>query len=133
MIEQMKRFEIFFKQKDVNFDKDDCDDNSFGGYWEFINLEDVEDWTIELVPMMDYTYFVHKFKNSPIALPILYEEKIKELFSYSKGILLIQCKATGPKKYMFTICVEYIKATFYMFIKSLTNSKYESFLKEVEN
>jgi hypothetical protein len=135
MTEQMKRLEIFFRQKDVNFDKDDCNDNSFGEYWEFINPEDVEDWSIELVPMMDYTYFVHKFKNLPIALPISHEEKVKEVLSYSKGILLIHYKTIGPKEYMFTMCVEYIKASFYMpiFPKSLENSKYESLFKEVES
>jgi hypothetical protein len=104
---------------------------SFG---ENINLDNMEYLSIELEPKTHYTYFVHKFKNLPVALPILHEEKVKDELFDSNGILLIHCETTEPEEYMFTICVEYAKAAFYLpkFLKSLENSKYKSLLKEIE-
>jgi hypothetical protein len=95
----------------------------------------VEDWSIELESMTDYTYFFHKFENPSVTLLILLEEKLKDALFDNGGILLIHCKTTGPKEYMFTICFEYAKARFHLltFHKSLENSKYESLLKEVDS
>ena len=42
MTEQMRKLEAFFKCKVVYLNKDDGDDNSFGDYWEFNNLDKVE-------------------------------------------------------------------------------------------
>jgi hypothetical protein len=83
----------------------------------------------------DWTQFIHKFKNSPIILPISHEEKTKDVLFKKGGILLIHCETTGAKEYIFTICVEYAKAAFHppTFVKSLQISKYESLLKEVES
>jgi hypothetical protein len=75
MTKKVKRLEAFFKQKDVNLDKDNGDDNSFGKYWEFINVDNMEYWSIELVSMTNYTHFVPKFKNLPFALQILNEQR----------------------------------------------------------
>jgi hypothetical protein len=41
MTEQVRRLQAFFKRKEVNLDKNDGDDNSFGEYWKFINLHNV--------------------------------------------------------------------------------------------
>ena len=83
--------------------------------------------------MTDWTQFIHKFKNSPIVLPISHEEKTKDVFFKKGGIFLIHYKTIGAKECIFSICVEYAKATFYppTFFKSLQISKYESLLKEL--
>ena len=75
MTKQVRRLEAFFKQKDVNLDKDNVDDNSFGKYWEFINVDNMEYWSIELESMTNYTHFVYKFKNLPFTLQILHEQR----------------------------------------------------------
>jgi hypothetical protein len=84
--------------------------------------------------MIDWTHFVHKFKNSSIALPISHEEKVKDVFFKSGGIINIHCKTIEEDPSMFTICMEYIKATFHLpvFFKSLEKLKYGSLFKEVE-
>jgi hypothetical protein len=66
--------EALFKWKVVNLEEEDGDNNSFGEYWVFINLDNIEYCNIELIPMMDMMYFVYKFKNLVVALLILHEE-----------------------------------------------------------
>jgi hypothetical protein len=135
MSEQVQNLEAIFKRRDVNADIDNGDDNSFGEHWELINPDDLEYWSLELIPMTDRTYFVHKFRDSAAELPILYEGKVKDVLPDSEGILLVHCETTGEEAYMFTIYLEYAKAKFHlpMFLKSLENSTYESLLKEVES
>jgi hypothetical protein len=84
--------------------------------------------------MIEWTHFVHTFKNFPMALPILLEEKVKGVLFKSSGIINIHCKTTNSEPYMFTICIEYVKSTFHLsaFLKSLENLKFESLFKEVE-
>jgi hypothetical protein len=63
MTEITRKLETFFKRKEANPEEDDGDDNSGGKYWEFANSNDVECWSLELIPMSDWAHFVHKFKN----------------------------------------------------------------------
>lgn len=135
MSEQVQKLEAIFKRRDVNADIDDGDDNSFGEHWELINPDDLEYWSLELIPMTDRTHFVQKFRNSAAKLPISYEEKVKDVLPNSEGILLVHCETMVEEAYMFTICLEYAKAKFHlpMFLKSLENSAYESLLEEVES
>jgi hypothetical protein len=46
-----RKLEALFKQKVSNPDEDDGIDNSGGEYWEFNDPEDVEFWSLELIPM----------------------------------------------------------------------------------
>jgi hypothetical protein len=59
--------------------------------------------------MTEWMYFVHKFKNSVVFLPISHVERIKEVFSESGGRINIHCETTESEPYLFTICVEYAK------------------------
>jgi hypothetical protein len=134
MTEQIKRLEAFFKRKVVDLDKDDGDNYSFEEYSEFNDPKEVEYWSLELKPMIEWTHFVHKFKNSPMALPILHEERLKDVFFESGGIINIHCKWTDSEPYFFTIYVEYAKAPFHLpvFFKSLENKKYETLFKKIK-
>jgi hypothetical protein len=51
MDEQIPRLEVFFKRLMVDKDDDDGDNNSSGEYWEFICSDNVESWSLELLPM----------------------------------------------------------------------------------
>jgi hypothetical protein len=55
MMEQMRRLEAIFKWKVVNLDKNDGDYNSFGEYWEVIEPNELEAWSIKLNPMIALT------------------------------------------------------------------------------
>jgi hypothetical protein len=135
MDEQVKKLEAFFKLRDNTQDEDDGDDNTFGKYWEFQEPDKVELWSIELDPMMGRSYFVHKFKNSSVFLPISYNECVKGVLSESGRIVLTLCVTTTEDQYMFTICLDYSKSPFDLtvFLKSLENSDYEALIKEIED
>jgi hypothetical protein len=49
--------EAFFKWKVVSIDEDDRDDFTSGKYWEFIELDELECWSIMLDPMTSSTHF----------------------------------------------------------------------------
>jgi hypothetical protein len=77
---------------------------------------------------------MHKFKNSPVFLPISHEERVKEVFFESGGRINIHCETIEIELILFTICVKYAKAPFHLshFVKSLGNSKYETPMKDIE-
>jgi hypothetical protein len=84
--------------------------------------------------MSNSTHFMHKFKNSPIFLPISHDEKIREVLYENPGRVNIHCETTTPKWYIFTISIDYVKAPFHLthFLKNMENSSYEALMKEIE-
>jgi hypothetical protein len=134
MDEQVQKLTAFFKRRESTLDEDEGDDNTFGDYWEFQEPSEVEFWSIELDPMTGWSHFVHKFKNSSVFLPISYNERVKDVLPEKGGIVLVHCVTTTEEPYMFTICVEYKFSPFDLsvFLRSLENSEYEAFMKEIE-
>jgi hypothetical protein len=63
MIEITKKLVIFFKRKEANLEEDDGDDSSGGEYWKFADLDDVECWSLDFIPMSNWAHFVHKFTD----------------------------------------------------------------------
>jgi hypothetical protein len=70
---------------------------------------------------MGRTYFVHKFKNSLVFLPISYNEHVKDILFERRGIIFIHCVTMTKEPYMFTICVDYNISPFDLpvYLKSL--------------
>lgn len=97
----MKKLEAFFKQRKSTQEDDDGDDNTFGEYWEFQDLDKVELWSIELDPMMGRSHFVHKFKNSTLFLSISYNERVKDVLLEGGKIVLIYCVTTTEDQYHY--------------------------------
>ena len=130
----MKKLEAFFKHKENTQDKDDGKNNTFGEYWEFQELDEVELWNIELDTMMGRSYFVQMFKNSLVLFPISYNERIKDILFESGGIVLMHCVTTIEDQYIITICMDYSKSPFNLtvFLKSLENSDFRALMKEIE-
>ena len=79
-------------------------------------------------------HFVHKFKNSPVFLPISHDELIKDVLYERPRIVLVHCMTINEDPYMFTICIEYSKSPFDLtvFLKSLENSQYKRLMKDIE-
>ena len=77
MGDQIQRLQLFFKRKEVDISDDEGDDNSNSKYWEFLNPEEVEAWSIALVPMTDFLHFQAKFHTAKDAMPISVDEKVK--------------------------------------------------------
>ena len=87
-----------------------------------------------LNPITGWIHFVHKFKNSPVFLPILHDERIKDVLFEKPDTELVHCMTIDEDPYMFTICIEYSKSPFDLieFLRSLENSAYERLMKEIE-
>ena len=134
MGEQIQHLQLFFRRKEVGISNDEGDDNSNSEYWEFLNPEEVEAWSIALVPMTDFLHFQAKFRTIEDAMPISVDEKVKDVVWYADNTLLIHCETTASPPYFFTICLDNSASSFstLYFLRSLNGSMYEPLMKEVE-
>ena len=123
MAEQIQKLEAFFKRRENILDEDGGDDNTYGEYWEFQEPDEVESWSIALNPMTGWVHFVHKFKSSPVFLPISQDKQIKDVLFEKPDTVLVHCVMIDEEPYMFTICIEYSKSPFDLteFMKTLEN------------
>ena len=134
MGDQIQRLQLFFKRKEVAISDDEGDDNSNSEYWEFQNPEEVEAWSIALVPMTNFLHFQAKFRRAEDAMPISADEKVKDVVWYADNTFLIHCETTSSPPYFFTICLDNSASPFstLYFLRSLNGSVYEPLMKEVE-
>ena len=134
MTEQIKRLQLFFKRKDVDLLNDEGDKNSNSKYCVFIDPNQVEVWSIVLVPITDLVRFKAKFYTIDKLMSISVDECVKDVVSYKNNILFVHCKMTESTPYCFTICTNNSKSPFstLYFLKSLENSVYEPLMKEIE-
>ena len=134
MGDQIQRLQLFFRRKEVDIFDDEGDDNSNSECCEFLNPEEVEAWSIALVPMTDFLHFQAKFRTAKDAMPISADEKVKDVVWYADNTLLIHCETTASPPYFFTICFDNSASPFttLYFLRSLNDSVYEPLMKEVE-
>jgi hypothetical protein len=85
--------------------------------------------------MTGRSFFVHKFKNSSVFLPISYNEHAKDVFFERPWTVLVHCMTTTDEPYMFTIYMDYNKSPFDLtvFLTNLENSDYKALMKEIED
>ena len=110
MAEQVQKLEAFFKCRENSPNEDDGNDNTFGEYSEFQELDHVEFWSLELNPMTRRLHFVYKFKKLSIFLPISYTKYVEDVFFEHSRLVLVHCVMTTEEPYMFTICIKYSKS-----------------------
>ena len=134
MEDQIQWLQLFFKRKEVDVSNDDGDDNSNSEYWKFFNPEEVEAWSIALVPMIEFLHFQAKFRTIVDAMAIFVDEKVKDVVWYVENTFLIHCETTASPPYFFTICVDNLVSPFstLYFLRSLNGSVYEPLMKEVK-
>ena len=134
MGDQIQRLQLFFKRKEVDISNNDSDNNSNSEYWEFLHPEEVEAWSIALVPTTDFIYFQTKFCTAEDAMAISADEKVKDVVWYTENTLLIHCEAIASPPYFFTICIDNSKSLFstLYFLRSLNGLVYEPLMKDVE-
>ncbi len=135
MEDQRQRLSAIFKQREVSLSDDEGDDNTSGEYWEFRDPEEVEFWSIALVPMTDKTHFVHKFRNASTPLHISVDEKIIDIGVQKGSTVEIACETTVDVPYKFTICVDISTSPFNLqeFLTSLGGTNYTTIVTEVED
>ena len=134
MGDQIERLLLFSKRKEVDISDDEGDNNSNSKYWEFLHPNEVEAWSIGLVPMTNFVHFQAKFRTAEDTVAVSADKKVKDVVWYLENTILIHCETTGSPPYSFTICVDNSKSLFstLYFLKSLNGSVYEPLVKEVE-
>ena len=134
MGDQIQRLQLFFKKREVDISDNEGDENSNNEYWEFLNPEEVEAWSIALVPMTDFLNFQAKFRKADDAMAISADEKVKDVVWYTENTLLIHCETIASPSYFFTIYVDNSVSPFstLYFLRSLNGSVYKPLMKEVE-
>lgn len=64
MEEQVPKLEQYFKRMNITTDEDDGDDfNNEGKYWEPIEPEVLECWSLHLIPMTHLYCFSRQYKH----------------------------------------------------------------------
>ena len=124
----------FFVRKDIDLSDNEGDDNTSEEYSEVKDPKRLESRCIAVVPMIENVNFVMNFFATPHALPILAEERIKDVVHFKDNILHIHCQTTDIDPYSFTIVLNNNTSPFMVvpFLSSLERSSYEPLMKEIK-
>jgi hypothetical protein len=143
MEDELRTLEMFFKKCEVQYDDDD-DDNADehlieGEYWEFLEPDRVEAWSLFMIPFTHEMTLSFKFKGANVYLQISFQTKIKDVESDSKPVIKIKCMTTIPDidkkdQYHFAVCIDSAVIPFHLspFLESLEPTPYRSEIKELE-
>ena len=134
MVDNIKLMQALFKKKKVELSKNDGDNNLNKEYLEFIDLDQVESWSIALVSMTNNVKFISKFFNTSEALPIFADEYTKNVMHYEDNLLHIHCKTIDQDPYSFRIAIDNLSSfsTLY-FLRSLKDLVYEPLVRDIES
>lgn len=138
----MRTLEMYFQRCEVQCDEDDnnADDHlGEGEYWEFIEPDKVEAWSLFMIPFMNEMTLSYKFKGAQVYLQISFQAKIKDVEANSNPVIKIKCMTTLPDlnkndQYHFAVCIDSVVIPFNLspFLESLEPTPYSSEIKELE-
>jgi hypothetical protein len=132
---------VYFKRVEDVEPEEACSDEMMieGDWWEFQDPKAVKAWTLKMVPHTDNMHFNMKYKNSPVFLPILFDEKVKTITRDLCSGVKIQCVTTRndltpEQQYHFTTVLDSQKIDFNIspFLSSLESTPYVAELKQLE-
>ena len=110
-----------------------------GEYWEFTEPKTHKSWSFKMIPHTDNMHFNMKHKNLTAFLPILFDEKIKQLAEDIFPEIRIHCVTTtlgvaAEDQYHFTIVLNSEKIYFNItpFLENLEPMLYYEEVKELE-
>lgn len=83
------------------------DDNILGEYWEVGNLDNLNECSIGLVPMMDRLHFSHKLSNAWHFFFVSVNKRMKDIQYTNNLVLNISCKTTSKPIYMLILRIDY--------------------------
>jgi len=76
MEEQISKLESFFKRCDFAREEEKGDDiENNGEYWEFLDPEKVDNWSLHMIPFKNLICFSYKYKRNDTYYSISYDEK----------------------------------------------------------
>lgn len=113
---------------------DDGDDSAATDYYKFLEPEELEFWSVTLIPMTSFINFTLKFKSAQIPTCITMKDKVVAV-SFNRDEIHVKCETWGfDNPYRFTIVVDNRIHPFHVaeFIDSLQNSEYEKLISEME-
>ena len=132
----MEVFDHFFRQRPVDSDDDDGDDNKTLDCWELKDPNRAATWTTLWAPHTANLVFATTFKGD-VKNPqhFDFETKITEFDDESEDKIKICCSSTRLDPYHFTIVIDTIKCPFSIVdcFTSLQASSFDDVVKALED
>ena len=121
-------------------DKDETDPRLlYGTSWRFQALEEVELWSLAMIPFKHDIQFCFMFKKNQIFLKLMTAERVKEVEFLDDDYIQVKCLTSGilirPEDvYHFTLILpsKQIPFTLLHFLESLEPTEYRGEIKHVE-
>ena len=121
-------------------DKDKTDPKLlYGTSWRFAAPEEVEAWSLSMIPFMHDIQFCFKFRKNEIFLKLTTAERVKEVEFLDEDVIQVNCMTSGvlirsEDVYHFTLILssKQIPFTLSHFLESLEPTEYRGEIKHVE-
>ena len=132
---------MYFAMTDRRVDDEDETDPRllYGTSWRFQALEEVESWSLAMIPFTHDIQFCFKFKKNQIFLKLTMMERVKEVEYLDDDFIQVKCMTSGilirPEDvYHFTVILpsKQIPFTLSHFLESLEPTEYRGEIKHVE-
>ena len=132
---------MYFVMSDRRVDDEDETDPRllYGTSWRFVASEEVEAWTLSIIPFTHDNELCFKIRKNEIFLKLTTEERVKEVEFLDEGLIQVKCMTSRilirPEDvYHFTLILpsKQIPFTLSHFLKSLEPTKYRGEIRHVE-
>ena len=132
---------MYFVMIDTRVDDEDETDPRllYGTSWRFQAPEEVESWSLAMIPFMHDIQFCFKFKKIEIILKLTTAERVKEVEFLDEDLIQVKCMTSRvlirPQDvYHFTVILpsKQIPFTLSHFLESLKPTDYKGEIKHVE-
>ena len=142
MMENIKAsLAMYFAMIDKRVDDEDETDPRllYGTSWRFQAPEEVESWSLAMIPFTHDIQFCFKFKKNQIFLKLTTAERVKEVEYLDDDFIQVKCMTSGilirPEDvYHFTLILSFKQIPFTLshFLESLESTEYRGEIKHVE-
>ncbi|XP_024357441.1 uncharacterized protein [Physcomitrium patens] len=132
---------MYLDKLDRRADDDDETDPRliYGTSWKFFDPEELEAWSLAMIPFTQDIQFLFKFKKSQAFLKLKTVERVKDVEYLDGDMILVKCVTTGvlidpTDEYHFTILIPSKQIPFIMspFLESLEPTEYSGEVKQLE-
>nr|PNR52876.1 hypothetical protein PHYPA_009251 [Physcomitrium patens] len=132
---------MYLDKLDRRADDDDETDPRliYGTSWKFFDPEELEAWSLVMIPFTHDIQFLFKFKKSQAFLKLTTAERVKDVEYLDGDMILVKCVTTGvlidpTDEYHFTVLILSKRIPFTMspFLESLEPTEYSGEVKQLE-
>nr|PNR49410.1 hypothetical protein PHYPA_011306 [Physcomitrium patens] len=132
---------MYLDKLDRRADDDDETDPRliYGTSWKFFDPEELEAWSLAMIPFTHDIQFLFKFKKSQAFLKLTTVERVKDVEYLDGDMILVKCVTTGvlidpTDEYHFTVLIpsKRIPFTMSLFLESLEPTEYSGEVKQLE-